>query len=82
MRIDPYSLAFVPDRFKTQTMYDKAIEIDPFTLWHVPANLKTRELCIRAAEAGLGLLGYVPDWFVAQQQIKIWRDKGEYCDDD
>ena len=82
MRIDPYSLAFVPDRLKTQEMCDKAIEIDPFILWHAPNNLKTQEICIRAAGAGLGLLEYVTDWFVTQQQIKIWRDDDKYCDDD
>ena len=25
---------------------------------------------------------YVLDWFVTQQQIKMWRDDNEYCDDD
>ena len=45
-------------------MCDKAIEIDPFTLWHVPDKLKRQELCITAVEAGLVLLGYVPDWLV------------------
>ena len=39
-------------------------------------------MCIREVEAGLGLLEYVPDWFVTQQQTKIWRDDDEYCDDD
>ena len=39
-------------------------------------------MCIKAVEAGLGLLEYVPDWFVTQQQIKIWRNDDEYCDDD
>ena len=82
MRIEPYSLAFVPDYFKTQELCDKAIEIDPFTLWHVPDNLKTQGMCIKAVEVGLGLLGCVPDWFVTQQQIKIWRDDNECCDDD
>ena len=74
IRIDSYSMAFVPDRFKTQKMGDKAIEIDPFTLWHVPDNLKMREMCIRAVEAGLGLLGHVSDLFVTQQQVDVWYD--------
>ena len=39
-------------------------------------------MCIRAVEVGLGLLGCVPDWFVTQHQIKIWRDDNEYCDND
>ena len=82
MRIEPYSLAFVPDCFKTQQMCDKAVEIDPFILRHVPDNLKTQGMCIRAVEVDPGLLDYIPDWFVIQQQIKIWRDEDEYCDDD
>ena len=82
MHIEPYSLAFVPDCFKTQEMCDKAVEIDPFILWHVPDNLKMQRMCIRAVEADPGLLKYIPDWFVIQQQIKIWRVEDEYCDDD
>ena len=79
MHIEPYSLTFVPDCFKIQGIRDKAIEIDPITLWH---NLKTQGMCIRAAEAGLGLLQYVSDWFVTHQQIKVLPDDDEYCDDD
>ena len=82
MHIDPYSLAYVPDHFKTQKMCDKVIEIDPFTLWHVPDNLNMQGICIMAVEAGLGLSEYVPDWFVTQQQIKIWRDDDDHCNDD
>ena len=70
MCIEPYSSAFVPDFFKTPEMCDKTIEIDPFTLRFVPHNLKKQEMCIKAVEAGVGLLGYVTDWFVTQQQIK------------
>ena len=82
LRIEPYSLAFVPDHSKTQKMCDKAIEIDPFTLWHVPDNLKTHRMCIRAAEGGPGFLEYVPDWFQTQQQLKIWHDDDGYYYDD
>ena len=82
MRIEPYSLAFAPDCFKTQEMCDKAIEIDPFILRHAPVNLKTQGMYIRPAQGSLGLLEYVPDWFVTQQQIKIWRDDDEYCNDE
>ena len=39
-------------------------------------------MCIRAVDAGLGLLGYVPDWFVTQEKLKIWHDDDEYCNDD
>ena len=44
MRIEPYSLEFVPDCFETQEMCDKAIKIDPFILWHVPDNLKMQDV--------------------------------------
>ena len=77
MRIESYSLAFVPDCFKTQEMCGKAVEIDPFILWHVPDNLKTQEMCNKAVEAGLGLLEYFPDWFVTQEQMDLWHD-GDY----
>ena len=82
MRIEPYSLAFVPDCFKIQEMYDKAVEIDPFILWHVSDNLKMQGMCIRAVEAGLRLLEYVPDWFVTQGQIDLWHDDNYWHDDD
>ena len=82
MRIEPYSLAFVPDRFKAQEMCDKAIEIDPFILWHVPESLKMQGMYIRAVEAGLGLLEYVPDWFVTQGQKYLWHDDDYWHDVD
>ena len=28
------------------------------------------------------LLKYVPDWFVTDQQIKIWHDNDSYCNND
>ena len=39
-------------------------------------------MCIREVEAGLGLLEHVPGWFVTQQQLKIWHDDDDYCNDD
>ena len=82
MRIEPYSLAFVPDCFKTQEMCDKVLEIDPFNLWYVPDNLKTQGMCIRAVEICRGLLQFVPDWFVTHQQVEVWCGQSEYDDDD
>ena len=31
--------------------------------------------------ANLGLLSDVPDWFVTNQEIEIWRDDDNYCND-
>ena len=28
------------------------------------------------------LLRYVPDWFITQQQVKLWHDDDYHCDDD
>ena len=25
---------------------------------------------------------YLPDWFVTQQQTRLWHDDNEYCNDD
>ena len=36
----------------------------------------------KAVEEEPGLLQYVPDWFLSQQQIKLWHDDDYWCDDD
>ena len=38
-------------------------------------------MCEKVVKKCLWLLKYVPDWFVTHQQIKIWRDDDEYCND-
>ena len=48
----------------------------------VPDCFKTREVCDKAMRKSPSSLMYVPDWFVTQQQIKMWHDDDEYCDDD
>ena len=27
-------------------------------------------------------LQFVPDWFVTKEQVKLWHDYDDYCDDD
>ena len=39
-------------------------------------------MCKKAVKKYLWLLKYFPDWFVTDQQIKIWHDNNEYCNDD
>ena len=41
VHIEPSSLAFVPDHFKTQEMCSQAVEVDPYTLRYVPFHLRT-----------------------------------------
>ena len=46
--MDPYSLEYVPDRFKTEEMCNKAVRSEPYTLRYVPDHLKTQEMCNEA----------------------------------
>ena len=39
-------------------------------------------MCKEAVQKRLCLLEYIPDWFVTQQQIKIWHDDAYYCNND
>ena len=77
MPINPLSLVYVPDRFKT-----KEIEVGPWQLYNVPDHLKTQDMCDKAGKDDFLSLQYVPDWFVTQGQVKIWHDDSEYHDDD
>ena len=60
----------------------KKVDIEPRFLVHVPDCLKTQGMCKKAVEKYLLLLKYVPDYFVTHQQIKIWHDSNDYCNDD
>ena len=71
----PYLLYDVPEHLKTKEMYEKVVEGRPYLLYYVPEHLKMKEMYEKVVD--LGLLKYVPDWFVTQQQIKIWRDDDE-----
>ena len=60
----------------------KDVDIEPRFLPFLPDRIKTREMCEKAVKKYLWLLKYVTDWFVAHQQIKIWHDNDDYCNDD
>ena len=72
----------VPDRFKTQEMCEKAVEVDPWSLCDVPDYLKTQKICDDAVWGDPSSLQFVPDQFVTQQQLKIWDDYDDFCNDD
>ena len=44
VHIEPRSLEFIPDHFKTQEMCNEAVEVDPCTLKFVPVHLRTYEI--------------------------------------
>ena len=48
VRIEPRSLAFVPDHFKTEEMCNKAVHRDLYPLDYVPDLFKTLEMCNKA----------------------------------
>ena len=82
VRTWPGLLEFVPDRLKTQEMCDAGVMENPCTLGFVPDHLKAQEMCNKAVREDLFSLVCVPDWFVTQQQVKLWHDNNNYCDDD
>ena len=51
MRIEPCSLAFVSDYFKTEEMCNDAVEKDPYSLGYVPDHYKTARVCEKIVES-------------------------------
>ena len=49
-------------------------------LCYVPDHLKNREMCDAAVREDPWLLKYVPDWFVTQEQLKLWHDDDYHRD--
>ena len=39
-------------------------------------------MCNEAVRGGPWNLRHISDWFVTEQQIKIWHDDAYYCNDD
>ena len=70
----PNAFHRIPDHFKTQKMYDKAVKDDPWQLKDVPNHFKTQEMCNKEVRHYLLSLQFLPDWFVTQQQIDVWYD--------
>ena len=57
----PSVIRFVPDRYKTQQMCDKAILENSETLKFVPDCFKNQEMCNKAVDNYLHMLEYVPE---------------------
>ena len=65
----------VRDHFKTQEMCKNVVEVDPSSLGYIINHFKTQVMCNKAAHMDPWLLTYVSDWFVIEQQVKVWHDK-------
>ena len=46
----------------------------------MPDHFKTQKMGDGVVMEDSLLLRHVPDWFVAREQIQVWCDKSEYCD--
>ena len=82
VRREPYTLWHVPDQFRAQEMCNDPVEEDPYALKFFPDPLKTQKMCDKAVKDDPYSLQFVPDWFVTQQQLKIWPDHDDYCNND
>ena len=69
-----------PMIFNTEEMCQNVVENDLYTLKFVPDHFNTEEICDKAVRDDPSSLQYVPDWFVTSEQIQMWYDKSEYCD--
>ena len=59
------------------------LEVDPRQLNDIPDYLKThKKMCDEAVRSDPYSLQFDPDWFVTQEQIKVWDDDDDYYDDD
>ena len=82
IREDPAVFFLVPDRFKTQEMCIKALEVDSWLLNDVPDHFKMQDGCDRAVRDDFSYLQYVPDWFVTREGVYMWYDDCDYYHDD
>ena len=82
VRKDAYTLGNVPDHLKTKEICQKAVEKSPQLFKDGPDHFKTQDMCDNAVRNYLFSLQFVRDWFVTQQQIDIWDDNNDYCNDD
>ena len=48
----------------------------------IPDYFKAQKICDKTVKDDPYSLQCVPDWFVTQQQIDVWYDDHDYCNDD
>ena len=77
----PDGFHHIPDHFKTEEMFKKAVELDPSFLKLVTDHLKTQGICDTAVTDDPRTLLFVPDWFVTREGVAMCYDNSEYCDD-
>ena len=78
----PEAFSPVPYHFKTQEMCKRVVEEKPRLLKYVPDWFKTKEICDKAVSHDPSSLQFVSDWFVTQQQVKLWHDDDDHCNNE
>ena len=49
---------------------------------YIPDHLKTQGMCNEAVKDDPFSLQFVPDWFLTQQQVKLWHDDDDHCNNE
>ena len=65
----PYLLRYLPDQYKTQQMWDKAILENGGALKAVPDCYKNQETCNKAVDNYLHALEFVPECYKTQKNL-------------
>ena len=63
-------------------MCNEVVSTYPCLLEHVPDHFRTQEMFDKAFWEDTFSLQYIPDWLVTQQQLKLWHDYDDYCNDE
>ena len=56
----------------------KGVCPNPRLIGHVPDHFKTQEMCNKAVELDPSFLWFVTDWFVSQEQLRLWHDSDDW----
>ena len=80
--IDKYMYPMIMYNYlTTQERCESVVESYLYTLKFVPDHFKAREMFDKVVKKDvLYFLHHVPNWFVTRDQIQMWHDKSEYCD--
>ena len=65
----PYLLRFLPDRYKTQQMFDKVVLENDETLKSVPDCNKNQEMCNKAVDNYPHALEFVPECYKTKKFV-------------
>ena len=63
-------------------MCNQDLEVDPWQPDDVPKHFKTQEMYDDAVWEDPFSLKFIPNWFVSQQQLKLWHYNTDRYDDD